>query len=52
LRTLLTDGQEEISAEAVKRLLDAQSSSLRDVEIGAVDLSAFDRLCTASEVLQ
>ena len=53
LRTLLNEGQEAISADAVKRLLDVQpSSSLRDVEIGVVDLSAFDRLCTTSEVLQ
>jgi len=34
-------------------MLDAQApSSLRDVEITAVDLSTFDRLCSASEVLQ
>ena len=53
LRALLSEGQEEISAQAVKRTLDAQApSSLRDVEIAAVDLSTFDRLCSASEVLQ
>lgn len=53
LRTLLADGEGEISVEAVKKLLDAQSSlAPRDVEIRAVDLTAFDRLCTSSEVLQ
>lgn len=50
---LLLQGHEEVSAEAVKRLIEVQSpSTLRDVEVGAVDLSAFDRLCTAQEVLQ
>lgn len=45
LRTLLADGQEEISGEAAKRLLEVQSSlPLRDVEISAVDLAVFDRL--------
>jgi hypothetical protein len=53
LQTLLAEGQDEISAEAVKGLLDVQSPSpLRDVEIVAVDLSTFDRLCAASQVLQ
>ena len=53
LRTLLADGHAKITAEAVKGLLDVQSSSpLRDVEIGAVDLNAFDQLYTAPEVLQ
>jgi hypothetical protein len=53
LRTLLAASEDEISVQAVRGLLDVQTPSpLRDVEIGAVDLSTFDRLCTASEVLQ
>ena len=49
----LLKGHEDLSAEAVKRILDVQSpSALHDVEVGVVDLSAFDRLCAAQEVLQ
>jgi len=50
LRTLLADGQENISAESVKRIRDVSTLwTLRDVEIPAVNLSAFDRLCAAGE---
>lgn len=53
LRALLADGQEDICAEAVRRMLDvAAPSTLRDVKVRTVDLSAFDRLCATSEVLQ
>jgi hypothetical protein len=54
LGVLLSQGTEDISAEAVRRLLDTQApSDVRDVEITAVDLNAFDHLCSsAPEVLQ
>jgi hypothetical protein len=53
LRVLLAAGDEQISAKAIAVLLGADhNTTVRDVEVAAVDLSIFDQLYSAPEVLQ
>lgn len=53
LRTLLNRPDEEITAERVKELVHADDHpGVRDVEVAAVDLRVFDRLCFSGEVMQ
>jgi hypothetical protein len=53
LRALLNRPDEEITAERVKELLHADDHpGVRDVEVAAVDLRLFDRLCFTGEVMQ
>ncbi|MGC9199694.1 MAG: IS21 family transposase [Acidobacteriaceae bacterium] len=53
LRVLLTAGDEQISAKTIAVLLGADhGATVRDVEVAAVDLSIFDQLYSAAEVLQ
>jgi hypothetical protein len=53
LRALLNRPDEEITAERVKELLHADDhAGVRDVEVAAVDLRLFDRLCFTGEVMQ
>lgn len=53
LRTLLNRPDEEITAQRVYAMLSAEHhGSVRDVEVAAVDLGAFDRLCFSDEVMQ
>jgi hypothetical protein len=53
LRVLLAAGDEQISAKGIAVLLGADhGATVRDVEVAAVDLSIFDQLYSAPEVLQ
>lgn len=53
LRTLLEGDPHEISAKAVKLMLEIDSgAALRDVTVAAVDLGLFDQLCGLGEVRQ
>lgn len=53
LRTLLNQADEEITATKVNELLSVKDHApVRDVEVAAVDLRVFDRLCFIGEVLQ
>jgi hypothetical protein len=53
LRVLLEAGDEAISAKKIAAMLGADhATAVRDVEVAAVDLSLFDQLCRAQEVLQ
>lgn len=53
LGVLLAAGDQQISARAIAVLLDADhGAAVRDVEVAAVDLSIFDQLYSAPEVLQ
>ncbi len=46
-------GDEPISAAGIEAMLGAeQNTSVRDVEVAAVDLRIFDQLFSAQEVLQ
>jgi len=52
LRTLLNRPDEELTFQRVKDLLHADDhSGVRDVEVAAVDLRAFDQLCFSGEVM-
>lgn len=53
LRTLLNRSDEPITAQRVEELLlIEEGTSVRDVEVAAVDLRLFDRLCITGEELQ
>jgi Mu transposase, C-terminal domain len=53
LRVLLEAGEEQVSAERVETMLCADhATSVRDVQVTAVDLRVFDQLFTEQEVLQ
>jgi hypothetical protein len=53
LRTLLYQAEEQISAQRIEQLVCSEAhAELRDVVVAAVDLSLFDRLYAAAEVLQ
>jgi len=53
LRTLLNWPDEEITVQRLKELLPADDHpGVRDVEVAAVDLRVFDRLCFSGEVTQ
>jgi hypothetical protein len=52
LRMLLNRPDEELTLQRVKELLHADDhSGVRDVEVAAVDLRAFDQLCFSGEVM-
>jgi hypothetical protein len=53
VRVLLESSDEPISAQGLKAMLGTeQSTTIRDVEVASVDLSLFDQLYSAREVLQ
>jgi hypothetical protein len=53
LRVLLAAGDEQISAKGIAVLLGADhNTTVHDVQVAAVDLSIFDQLYSAPEVLQ
>ena len=53
LRVLLEAGEEHISAQGIEAMMGIDhSATVRDVEVAAVDLSLFDQLYSAREVLQ
>jgi len=53
LRVLLEAGEEHISAQGIEAMLGIdQSATVRDVQVAEVDLSLFDQLYSAREVLQ
>ncbi len=53
LRALLEAGDEQISAKRIEAMLGAEHGTVvRDVQVAAVDLSLFDQLFSAREVLQ
>jgi len=53
LRALLEAGEEQISAEGIETTLGAEhNTTVRDVQVAAVDLRVFDQLFSAREVLQ
>jgi hypothetical protein len=53
LRVLLEAGDEPISAKGIEAMLGADhGTAVRDVQVAAVDLSLFDQLYSAREVLQ
>jgi len=53
LRALLKTGDEQISAKGIEVMLGAEhNTTVRDVQVAAVDLRVFDQLFSAQEVLQ
>jgi hypothetical protein len=53
LLVLLGPGDEQISAAGIEAMLGAErNTTVRDVEVAVVDLSVFDQLFSAQEVLQ
>jgi hypothetical protein len=53
LLVLLGPGDEQISAVGIEAMLCAEhNTTVRDVEVAAVDLRVFDQLFSAQEVLQ
>ena len=53
LRVMLETGSEPISSKGIETMLGAEhSTTIRDVEVAAVDLRVFDQLFSAQEVLQ
>jgi hypothetical protein len=49
----LGPGDEQISAAGIEAMLGAEhNTTIRDVEVAAVDLRVFDELFSAQEVLQ
>jgi hypothetical protein len=53
LRVRLEAGDEQISAKGIEAMLGAdQNTTVRDVQVAAVDLRVFDQLFSAQEVLQ
>ena len=53
LRVMLEAGAEQISAKGIETMLGAEhNTTVRDVQVATVDLSVFDQLFSAQEVLQ